>query len=70
MENLIAKFFIRGTGITVGIAGLFLIIETAKIVPSFVYVISPVFGVFALGIGLFCLLYDGWITWVTEEQIN
>ena len=62
MENLIAKFFIRGTGITVGIAGLFLIIETVKAVPSFLYVVTPIFGTIGLGLGLFCLLYDGWIT--------
>jgi len=61
MDNLLSKLFIRGTGIAVGLAGIYLIIETVKAVPSFLYVVTPIFGTIGLGVGLFCILYDGWI---------
>ena len=60
MENLIAKFFIRGTGIALATAGVFLIIETYKVVPSFVYVIAPMASLLGIVAGLICILYDGW----------
>ena len=60
MGNILTKLFIRGTGIALATAGVFLIIETYKVVPSFVYVIAPMASLLGIVAGLICILYDGW----------
>jgi len=60
MENIILAFLVRGIGVTLAMAGLYLLTETAKAIPEIMYLFTPIFGTIGLVIGVFCVVWDGW----------
>ena len=60
MENIILTFIVRGLGVTLAAAGIYLLMETTRNIPELMYLFTPIFGTMALMFGVFAVIWDGW----------